>query len=65
MASRAESICREDEINVILNDLASICRLLSEGSIHEAKKKWDKIRIKLKKNYVKIINSCFRSMNRI
>jgi len=63
MASRAESICREEEINVILNDLASICRLLSEGSIHEAKRRWSKIRMKLKKNYVKTVDSCFRSVN--
>jgi len=61
MAGRAESICREGEINVILNDLASVCKLLSKGAIHEAERRWNKIRIKLKKDYVKIVDSCFRS----
>ena len=63
MAIKAESICREDDINVILNDLASICRLLSEGDTLEAKRRWDKIRMKFKRNYVKIIDSCFQSAN--
>jgi len=63
MANKAEFICKKDNIQVILNDLASICRLLSEGSIHEAKRIWNKIRMKLKKNYVEIVDSCFRSAN--
>jgi len=63
MASKAEFICKKDKINVILNDLASICRLLSEGDTLEAKRRWDKIRMKFKRNYVKIIDSCFQSAN--
>ncbi len=63
MAVKAEFVCREDEINIILNDLASICRLLSEGYLDEAKRRWNKLRIKFKKSYVKIIDSCFQSVN--
>lgn len=63
MASRAELVCREDEIKVLLNDLALICRLLSEGSIQEARRIWIKIRMKFKGNYINIIDSCFRSVS--
>jgi len=63
MASRAESICKKNEINVILNDLASVCRLLSEGSIRKAERRWSRIRRKFKKSYVKIVDSCFRAAN--
>jgi len=63
MASRAELVCREDDIRVILNDLASICRLLSEGSVWEARRIWGKIRMKFKKDYIQLIDSCFRAVN--
>ena len=63
MARKAESACKEDRIDVLLNDLALICRLLSEGGISEAKKRWIKIRRKFKESYIRIIDSCFRSVN--
>jgi len=63
MATRAESVCIEDKINVILNDLALICKFLSEGSINEAKKRWVNIRRKFKEKYVKLIESCFQTLN--
>ena len=63
MASRAELVCKEDEIRVILNDLVLICRLLSEGSIQEARRIWSRIRMKFKRDYIQIIDSCFRSVN--
>lgn len=63
VASKAESICLEDRINVILNNLVLICKFLSEGSIDEAKRIWVRIRRKFKENYVKIIDSCFQSLD--
>jgi len=63
MASRAESICREDRINVILNSLAAVCRLLSQGSLHEAKSLWNRFRWKFKRNYAEIIDLCFQRLN--
>lgn len=59
-ALKAEFVCREEGINVFLNDLASVCRLLSEGFPDEALRKWRKIRRKFKESYVKIIDSCFQ-----
>jgi len=63
MAARAESICREDQINVILNSLAAVCRLLSQGSLHEAKSLWDRFRWKFKKNYAEMVDLCFQRLN--
>jgi len=63
MSRKAESICREDRINIILNHLVSICRLLSEGSVNEAERIWIRIRRKFKESYAKIIDSCFQSVN--
>ena len=63
MANKAEDVCREGEINVILNDLASIGKSLSEGKTQEAERIWNKIRMKFKKNYIKLVDSCFHSVN--
>ena len=61
-ALKAESICREDNINIILNDLAYICRLLSEGHIYKAERRWSRIRRKFKRSYAEIIDSSFDTM---
>ena len=63
MAVKAESICREAQINVILNNLASVCRLLSEGSIQEAKALWNRFRWKFKRNYAEIVDLCFQRLD--
>ena len=62
MAVKAELACEKDEINVLLNDLASVCRLLSEGRLNEALRRWRKIRNKFKKSYAEIVDSCFYLM---
>ena len=63
MASKAESVCRKDQIDVILNHLVLICKFLSEGSVNKAKSIWVRIRGKFKESYVRIIDSCFRSVD--
>jgi len=63
MAVKAESACLEDGINVILNDLAYICRLLSEGCIYEAERRWSKIRKKFKKSYAEIVDFSFDAVH--
>jgi len=62
MARKAGSACEEGHIPVLLNDLSYVCRMLCEGSLHEAKQRWDRIKIKFKKSYTHLIDSCFRSL---
>ena len=61
-AEKAELACREGQIEVFLKDLSRICWLLSQGLVDDAKKYWDRIRGKLRGEYVRLIESSFRAV---
>ena len=63
MAAKAGFACDAGKIDVILNDLSEVCRLLSQKSLDEAKECWNKIRKKFKKSYVDMVDSCFRAIS--
>ncbi len=62
MARKAGFSCDEGCIDILLNDLSYICRLLSERSLYEAEERWKKIRMKFKRSYIDLIDSCFRAL---
>jgi len=63
MAAKAGFACDVGQIDVILNDLSEVCRLLSQKSLDEAEERWNKIRKKFKKSYVDMVDSCFKALN--
>ncbi|MBS7624264.1 MAG: hypothetical protein QXF59_06325 [Candidatus Bathyarchaeia archaeon] len=62
ISEMAEESCRRGQISIFLRDLSNLCNLLSRGLISEAREKWDKIRMKIRKEYAQIIESSFRSV---
>jgi tetratricopeptide (TPR) repeat protein len=58
-AAKASFSCDLGGIDVILNDLSEVCRLLSEKSFDEAEERWNKIRMKFKRSYADLVDSCF------
>jgi len=62
MARKASSACSEGHIDVLLNDLSHICRLLSERALYEAEDRWKRIRIKFKRSYINLVDSCFEAL---
>jgi tetratricopeptide (TPR) repeat protein len=63
MAAKAGFACDVGQIDVILNDLSEVCRLLSQKSLDEAEEYWNKIRKKFKKSYVDMVDSCFKVLS--
>ncbi len=63
MAAKAGFACDAGKIDVILNDLSEVCRLLSQESLGEAEACWNKIRRKFKKSYADMVESCFKAVN--
>jgi len=62
VAEKASSACDEGRITVLLNDLSYICRMLCNGSPHEAEQRWNRIKTKFKGSYTNLIDSCFTSL---
>jgi len=62
VARKAGSACEEGHIPILLNDLSYVCRMLCDGSLQEAEQRWDRIKMKFKKSYTNLIDSCFRSL---
>lgn len=62
MAGIASSACQEGGIHVLLNDLSEVCRLLSEGSVNDAEQLWVRIRMKFKRSYANLVDSCFQAL---
>jgi len=62
MARKAGSACGEGRIDVLLNDLCHICTLLGERSLSEAEERWHKVRMKFKRSYANLIDSCFQAL---
>ncbi|MFQ6095747.1 MAG: hypothetical protein ACE5NN_06355 [Candidatus Bathyarchaeia archaeon] len=65
MAQRADAACVKGDIDIILDDLSRICRLLSERDLEGAMDVWGSIRRKFKRSYVELIDSCFRVVRQI
>jgi tetratricopeptide (TPR) repeat protein len=63
MAAKADFACDVGQIDVILNDLSEVCRLLSQKSLDDAEECWNKIRKKFKKSYVDMVDSCFKALS--
>jgi len=61
-AAKAGFSCDVGRIDIILNDLSEVCRLLSEKSLDEAEERWNKIRMKFKRSYADLVDSCFESL---
>lgn len=61
-AERAELACREGQIEVFLKDLSHICWLLSRGLVNDAEKYWNRIRAKLRGEYVRLVEASFRAV---
>lgn len=59
VANKASLACDEGGIDVIMNDLSKICRLLSEKALVDAGELWSRIRMKFKGSYANLIDSCF------
>ncbi|MEM2887927.1 MAG: hypothetical protein QXR42_00405 [Candidatus Bathyarchaeia archaeon] len=64
VAAKASLACNTEGIDVILDDLSEVCKLLSQKSLDEAKERWSKIRIKFKRSYIELVDSCFESMTK-
>jgi tetratricopeptide (TPR) repeat protein len=62
VSEKAELACYEGRIEIFLKDLSHICKLLSQGSIDEARKKWDKIKLKIRGENVKLIENLFKTI---
>lgn len=62
ISEMAEESCRKDQVEFFLRDLSHICKLLSRGIIEEAKEKWNKIRMKVRKEYAQLVESSFQSV---
>lgn len=62
MAAKAGFACDAGKIDVILNNLSEVCRLLSQGFLEKAEDRWAKIRRKFKKSYVDMVDSCIRTL---
>ena len=65
MAERANAACVKGEIDILLNDLSRVCRLLSNRDLQGAMELWSMIRIKFRRTYVELIDSCFRVVRQI
>ena len=63
IAKKAELACREERMEFFLTDLSRVCELLSQGLKDEAREKWNKIRRKLNKNYIQLVESSFQAVN--
>jgi tetratricopeptide (TPR) repeat protein len=61
-AAKARFACDVGRIDIILNDLSEVCNLLSEKSLNEAEERWKKIKMKFKKSYADLVDSCFESL---
>jgi tetratricopeptide (TPR) repeat protein len=64
-AAKAGFACDVGRIDIILNDLSEVCKLLSEKSLDEARERWNKIKMKFKKNYVELVDSCFGTIKEL
>ena len=62
LAGKANDACWEGRIPVLLNELSRICAQLGKQEIHDAEKRWERIRKKFKESYVSLIDSCFRAL---
>lgn len=62
MAGKAGSSCRQGQIDILLNDLSSVCGLLSKKSLYAAEERWNTIGKKFKKSYVDLVDSCFGAL---
>ena len=62
VAAKAGIACDIGRIDIILNDLSEVCRLLSEKSLDEAEERWNKIKMKFKRSYADLVDSCFESL---
>ncbi len=60
MAKKAKYACAAGDILILLNKLSRICEHLSKGRSYEAEVEWLRIKSKFKKEYVGLIDSCFR-----
>jgi len=58
-AEKAEFSCLKGEIGIFLKDLSHVCRLLSKGHISEAMGLWNKVKLKLRKEYIQFIETLF------
>ncbi|MEM3716602.1 MAG: hypothetical protein QW145_05530 [Candidatus Bathyarchaeia archaeon] len=61
VSEMAEELCLKDQVEFFLKDLSHICKLLSQGLIDEARKIWNKIKVKVREEYAQLIESSFQS----
>ncbi|MCX8171040.1 MAG: hypothetical protein N3E47_03565 [Candidatus Bathyarchaeota archaeon] len=61
VSDMAEESCNRDRVEFFLKDLIHICKLLSRGLVKEARDKWDKVKIKVRREYAQLIESSFQS----
>jgi len=64
VAAKAGLACNTGRIDVILDDLSEVCKMLSQKSLDEAEERWSKIRMKFKRSYVELVDSCFKSITK-
>lgn len=61
ISEMAEESCSRDQVEFFLKDLSHVCKLLSKGFIREARERWDKIKMKVRREYAHLIESSFQS----
>ncbi|MEM1581218.1 MAG: tetratricopeptide repeat protein [Candidatus Bathyarchaeia archaeon] len=62
LTKRAEESCYKGRIEIFLKDLIRICKLLSQGHLEDAVENWRRIKAKLSKEYIQLIESSFQSI---
>jgi len=61
-SEKAELACYRGQIEIFLKDLSRICKLLSQGSVNEARRIWDKIKLKMRGEYIRLIENSFKTI---
>jgi len=61
-SEKAESACYKGQIEIFLRDLSRVCKLLSQGSANEARRIWDKIKLKMHGENVRLIENSFKAI---
>jgi len=60
VAEKAKLACREGQVEIFLRDLIRICKSLSRGRIYEATENWQRIKWKLSREYIQLVENSFR-----
>lgn len=61
VSEKAELACYRGQIEVFLKDLSQVCKLLSMGFVNDARRIWDGLKAKFRKEYTQLVELSFKA----